>query len=442
MKILFLVLLAIMIQFHFGLDSSLIERDLYKDLGLKSGASLQEIKKAFRKLAQVHHPDKSKPSNKEANEVIFREVAAAYEVLSDSSQRQEYDSMRSQRGRRSSGRNQYDESNQRRDRAYRNQQQNVYNDNSAGYDDEPDQYRNMNDRNMNDFPSGRYHPSFADTILPANQVIFPYTPIILSPDRQHFALLDIHCSLGVYKGDAAVVTDYLLFTQRPPDLSMLPVELKFRTEGDKSLNGRCFAGLDETGVLRVYRGHPEYPDNAEPLWSSDPPAEDPSSYNMYFQRFYLELSSSGELAVRMLVAGSSESQCVWSTTSCNVYVALLKEMRGQVSQMLSELSGEIRELLKPIIDHFFHFYEILSDKDQSNTLLKSVKDNVIRGAGAIWDFSVEKVKILAYAVKSKVSASSNSSQNEDRGTKEDRGSSKNDGETGAQRRKKRRAANK
>jgi DnaJ-domain-containing protein 1 len=47
------------IYIYAGIDDSLIERDLYKDLGLTSTASFKEIKKAFRSLAQVHHPDKS-----------------------------------------------------------------------------------------------------------------------------------------------------------------------------------------------------------------------------------------------------------------------------------------------------------------------------------------------------------------------------------------------
>ena len=54
-----------------------------------------------------------------------------------------------------------------------------------------------------------------------------------------------------------------------------------------------------------------------------PDFEQPS----FFVRYYLELSSAGELAVRSLTAGNSDSECLWSTTSCNAYVAALKELQ-------------------------------------------------------------------------------------------------------------------
>jgi hypothetical protein len=62
--------------------------------------------------------------------------------------------------------------------------------------------------------------------------------------------------------------------------------------GATSLNGECFAWLDEGGTLRIYGGNPDYPNHTRPIWSSDPPKED--IYSSYFQRFYLELSSTGK----------------------------------------------------------------------------------------------------------------------------------------------------
>jgi len=76
------------------MEESTVEKDLYKMLGLSKTATLKEIQKAFRKLAQKHHPDKAKPDNAKHNESIFRALAEAYEILSTKDQREEYDARR------------------------------------------------------------------------------------------------------------------------------------------------------------------------------------------------------------------------------------------------------------------------------------------------------------------------------------------------------------
>ncbi|PIR47983.1 molecular chaperone DnaJ [Candidatus Uhrbacteria bacterium CG10_big_fil_rev_8_21_14_0_10_50_16] len=60
--------------------------DPYKILGVERGATQEEIKKAFRKLAHKYHPDKEG-----GDEAKFKEINSAYQVLGDESKRQQYD---------------------------------------------------------------------------------------------------------------------------------------------------------------------------------------------------------------------------------------------------------------------------------------------------------------------------------------------------------------
>ena len=65
------------------------KRDYYEGLGVNRDASDEEIKKAYRKLAMKHHPDRN-PDNPKAED-LFKEAKEAYETLSDDQKRAAYD---------------------------------------------------------------------------------------------------------------------------------------------------------------------------------------------------------------------------------------------------------------------------------------------------------------------------------------------------------------
>ena len=65
--------------------------DYYEVLGVKSNASKEEIKTAYRKAARKHHPDLHTKNEKAAAEEKFKKINEAYEVLSDDEKREKYD---------------------------------------------------------------------------------------------------------------------------------------------------------------------------------------------------------------------------------------------------------------------------------------------------------------------------------------------------------------
>src|SRR5499425_2875286 len=79
-------------QGHYGREETLpsnVKRDYYEVLGVQRGASEQEIKSAYRKLALQYHPDRN-PNNPDAEEK-FKECSEAYAVLADAEKRGMYD---------------------------------------------------------------------------------------------------------------------------------------------------------------------------------------------------------------------------------------------------------------------------------------------------------------------------------------------------------------
>lgn len=67
------------------------QKDYYSALGLRSSASLADIKKAFRQQASLHHPDRNTSPEAPAR---YRAVQEAYNVLSDAALRKDYDDNR------------------------------------------------------------------------------------------------------------------------------------------------------------------------------------------------------------------------------------------------------------------------------------------------------------------------------------------------------------
>ena len=64
-------------------------KDYYSILGVPRGASQEEIKQAYRKMARLHHPDVNREDG--TAEERFKEISEAYEILSDAEKRRRYD---------------------------------------------------------------------------------------------------------------------------------------------------------------------------------------------------------------------------------------------------------------------------------------------------------------------------------------------------------------
>jgi len=76
-------------------QSSMHEVDYYEVLGVSPQADRNEIRQAYRKVAQEYHPDaQAESESEEAAQKVFQELTIAYQTLSDPNQRKEYDDKR------------------------------------------------------------------------------------------------------------------------------------------------------------------------------------------------------------------------------------------------------------------------------------------------------------------------------------------------------------
>ena len=221
-----------------------------------------------------------------------------------------------------------------------------------------------------------FGPVFTGAFYPSGSVILPYNPIIVSAERSHFALLDLNCTLAVYRGNPDELMSYLLRADSL-DLSDIPYfkelyksDNKADPSSSSALQGQCFTGLDDFGVIRIFAGHPDNVYSREVWASSSSDDRENDSYQSLYQRFYLELSDTGELFVLSLTAGSSEAQCVWATTSCNVYIAIMKDVQNDVGRRLVQGFKIMRSLVRKVSTQLV--YSIVDFKDEySNNGLKS-----------------------------------------------------------------------
>jgi curved DNA-binding protein CbpA len=91
--VLSVILLHVVFSLAQVLEDRIVDKDLYAVLGVKASATVQEIKKAFRKLAQTQHPDKARTGAK-AQTGKFQDISEAYDILTNKALRDEYDSRR------------------------------------------------------------------------------------------------------------------------------------------------------------------------------------------------------------------------------------------------------------------------------------------------------------------------------------------------------------
>lgn len=347
MQTLFMIVIILLNQImiiYSEINEELIEKDLYKVLNIDPTSNKAEIKKAYRKLAQIHHPDKSTAKDREKNEIMFREIAQAYEILSNDDTREEYERIRSyikdgayryhdrRGGNEPNTREMYEQYQQQAQReyeAYQRQQQRVFEEMEEEYIQELRNFEQFLEDNAEEIQQHLrqqelewiMQPALTGSVLMEGEVMFPYSPMMTSIGGEYYTLLDFECSLKIYQGDPEYALHIIYSSEDVPDFSSFS-RLLYNTEAQPDLNGKCFAGLDDRGILSIFQGFPDQY-NESPIWSSEDP-EDLDSDLRLFRRFFIELQSDGSLTIQALSPGDPDSECIWSTTSCDEYIAMVK----------------------------------------------------------------------------------------------------------------------
>ncbi len=355
------------------IDESVISKDLYQVLGVDKGAGAGEIKKAYRALARKYHPDKaSNAEEKEENEAKFVGIAEAYEILSDDTSREEYDYHRqfvsghvaggtiggAYPGGAPGGGYYFDERDMYQSHhghhggdifsmfedlfmgsaQYAHQHQHYHQGDTIGsffeiFTESRTEADGRGSGGRGNFQEAFFEPRFevtaTETPLRSGEIIMPHSPIILSGDKEHFAFLDAACSFGVYSYSKGDFRDFVQLMMEVPDLSAAPgVRVDRITPEAPSLEGYCFAALDESGAFSVYHGHPHL--DYRSVWSTKTwaPSEEHAYYASLEKRYFLHVKDDGELLVvslpgrglhsRVEEEGSgSRPKCIWSSRGCD-----------------------------------------------------------------------------------------------------------------------------
>ena len=346
--IVIILLIQIMI-INSQINEELIEKDLYKVLNIDPTANKAEIKKAYRKLAQIHHPDKSTAKDREKNEMMFREIAQAYEILSNDDTREEYELMRSyirdntyryhdRRGGNEPNEpntremyEQYQKQAQREYEAYHKQQQRAFEEMEEDYIQELRDFEQFLEDNAEEIQQHLrqqelewiMQPALTGSVVMEGEVIFPYSPMMTSTNGEYYAVLDFECSMKIYQGDPEYALHTIYASEDVPDFSPFS-RLLYYTEPQPDLNGKCFAGLDDRGILSIFHGFPDQY-NVLPVWSNEQNMDASWDSDMrMFRRYFIELQNDGSLTIQALSPGDPDSECIWSTTSCDEYISLVK----------------------------------------------------------------------------------------------------------------------
>lgn len=355
------------------IDEKVISKDLYAALGVSQDASASDIKKAYRALARKYHPDKAKSEEeKEENERRFVEIAEAHEVLVDENARGEYDYHRQFASVGGRGRGSGHSGGGARpdatggDGMYYYDGGYMFGGGTGGADMfemfedffswgstqyTQQQYQQHGEFVMEQdifdmffggaggggvrrgeiFEEPQFQPTVTESPLRSNEIITPYSPIIMSADQSHYSFLDATCSFKVFSYKNGDIGNFVqLLAENPVSMHLAPgVTQKFKTPEFPSLDGNCFAALDESGAFSVFQGHPQFEYQAAWTTKEWNEGDEQAYYASMERRYFLHVTNDGELTV-MSLPGSRRSgrmrrsqgkddrppECTWSSKGC------------------------------------------------------------------------------------------------------------------------------